>query len=125
MVCFTKIRYTRMIQLIHKNKLMVIFNMSRPQHMLHQKVLCWWVDNPYNDLLIRSPLKARSPALVQVPPKNAFKLSTMVGANCEIYLSQMAKMHLNFSPWLEKILKFTYPKCLKMHLNLKLGRNSS
>ena len=70
--------------------------------------------------------------------KNAFKLSTMVGENFEIYLCQMVKnafklstmvgeilkftyvkwlkMHLNCPPWLEK-MKFTYVKWLKMHLN--------
>ena len=49
--------------------------------------------------------------------KNALNLSTMVGENFEIYLSQMVKMHLNYPPLLEKILKFTCHKLLKMHLN--------
>ena len=37
--------------------------------------------------------------------KNALKLSTMVGENFEIYLSQMAKnVYLNCPLWLEKNL---------------------
>ena len=49
--------------------------------------------------------------------KNAFKLSTMVGENFEIYLSQMAKSAFKLSPMVGDILKFTYLKWLKMHLN--------
>ena len=43
--------------------------------------------------------------------KNELKLSTMVGEIFEIYFSEMAK---NGPPWLEKILKFTCLKWLKM-----------
>ena len=50
--------------------------------------------------------------------KNAFKLSIMVGENFEIYFSQMAKNAFkNYPPWLEKILKYTSLKWLKIHLN--------
>ena len=50
--------------------------------------------------------------------KNALKLSTMVGEIFKFYLSEMVKnMHLNCPPWLEKGLKFTRLKWLKMHLN--------
>ena len=42
--------------------------------------------------------------------KNALKVSTMVWEIFEIYFPQMAKMHLNFPPWLEKISKFTFIK---------------
>ena len=49
---------------------------------------------------------------------NALKLSIMVGEIFEIYLSRMAKnVYLNCPPCLEKILKFTCRKWLKMHLN--------
>ena len=30
----------------------------------------------------------------------------MVGENLEIYWSEMAKIHLNYLPWCEKIIKF-------------------
>ena len=46
--------------------------------------------------------------------KNGLKLSTMVGEKFEIYLSEMAKNELNCPPWLEKNLKFTCLKLLKM-----------
>ena len=49
--------------------------------------------------------------------KNAFKLSTMVGENFEFTHFNWLKMHLNYPPWLEKILEFTHLKWLKMHLN--------
>ena len=40
----------------------------------------------------------------------------MVGENFDIYTSKMAKNAQNRPPWLEKILKFTLLKWLKMHL---------
>jgi len=43
--------------------------------------------------------------------ENALKLPTVVGENIEINLFQMAKMNLNFSPLLERILKFNYSNC--------------
>ena len=46
----------------------------------------------------------------------SFKLSTMVGENFEIYTSQMARMFFNCPPYLEKILKFTVLKWIKMQL---------
>ena len=41
----------------------------------------------------------------------------MVGENFEIYTTEMAKMNLKSSPWLEKILKLTLLKQVKMHGN--------
>ena len=46
--------------------------------------------------------------------KHALKLSTMTGEKFEIHFPQMAKMYLNDPPWLEKSLKFTCFKWLKM-----------
>ena len=43
----------------------------------------------------------------------------MVGENFEFNLSQMAlKLHLNYLPWLEKILNYTYLKWLKIEFKL-------
>ena len=39
--------------------------------------------------------------------KNALKLSTMVGGNLKIYLSQMAKKALKLSTMVGEILKIT------------------
>ena len=43
-----------------------------------------------------------------------FFLGCSVRVLPEIYLLQMAKNALNYQPWLEKNLKFTYFKWLKM-----------
>ena len=49
--------------------------------------------------------------------RNAFKLSTMVGESFEIQLFQMVKnANLSYPPWLEKVLKFTCSKWLKMQI---------
>ena len=45
---------------------------------------------------------------------NGLKLSTNVGEKSEIYLSEKLKVDKNCPPRLEKILKFTCRKCLKM-----------
>ena len=41
----------------------------------------------------------------------------MVGKNFGIYSPQLAKLHLNNPPWLEKTLAFTHLDWLKLHLN--------
>ena len=53
--------------------------------------------------------------------KNANKLSTMVGKKYEIYLSQVAKMHLNCPPCLEKIMKVVKNE---FKLSTMLGENN-
>ena len=49
--------------------------------------------------------------------KSAFKLSTMVGESVK-RKRKCLKLLLN-SPWLDKILKFIYLKCLKLHLDVR------
>ena len=49
--------------------------------------------------------------------ENALESSTIIGEMLEIYLFQMAKNASESSTWLEKCLKFTHLKWLKIHLN--------